>query len=63
MSHSDTLNKMSRGKETFYLYDVGDEVGQSLVHFDFLCVFLDLVFHGLQLVSDTQNLTLHDLQS
>lgn len=47
----------------FYLYDVRDEVGQSLVHFDFLCVFLDLVFHGLQLMSDTQNLTLHDLKS
>lgn len=63
VSHSDTLNKMSRGKEIFYLNDVGDEVGQSLVHFDFLGVFLDLVFHGLQLMSDTQNLTLHDLQS
>ncbi len=54
---------MSRGKEKFYLNDVGDEVGQSLVDFDFLSVFLDLVFHGLQLMSDTQNLTLHDLQS
>lgn len=44
-----------------YLYDIRDQIRQSLIHFDLLCVFFDLVFHGLQLVRDSQHFTLHDL--
>ena len=45
----------------FHLNDIGHQVGQGLVDFDLLCVLLDLVLHGLQLVSHSQHLALHDL--
>lgn len=44
-----------------HLDDVGDQVRQGFVHFDLLTVLFDFVFHGLEFMSDSQYLTLHDL--
>lgn len=36
-----------------HLDDVGDQVRQGLIHFDFLTVLFDLVLHGLEFVGDS----------
>lgn len=45
-----------------HLNNIGDKVWQRLVHFNLLCVLLDLVFLGVQFMTYPADLRLHDLQ-
>ena len=43
------------------LYDIGNQVRQRLIDFDFLSILFDLLLLRLQFVGDTHHLAAHDL--
>ena len=50
------------GKMNYYLYNIGDQVWESLVDFNLFCVFFDLLLLCLQLVRNPHDLGFHYLK-